>query len=225
MNSDKQSLSRQRGNVMIYILIALGLIGALTVAMTRQGDQSSGENLDKETVQLYTTRMISYTGAAQNVVNQMIMSGTTLDSLSLVNPTSSGFNTAPHIHKLFHPSGGGLSYEIPQLPPFVDSTSGTEEGWYATKRNIEWTPSINSDAVMAAYGISLDVCKEINKKITGTSATVPLTSGETRTYFTNFAASNLTAAICAGCDGYPSLCVTDPDGIANPTYYTILEAR
>jgi hypothetical protein len=225
LNSDKHGPSRQRGNVMIYILIALGLIGGLTVAMSRQANQSSGETLDKETVQMHVSKLQGYAGTAQNVINQMMMSGTTIDNLSLINPTSAPFNTAPHIHKLFHPGGGGLSYEQATKPPFATSSSGTPEGWYVTKRNVQWTPTAATDVVLAAYNIPLEICRELNKKIIGTATPVALVSGTTHGFFTTQAATNLTTAACTGCEGYPSLCVTDPGGTANPTYYIILEAR
>jgi hypothetical protein len=223
LNSDKQAPSRQRGNVMIYILIALGLIGALTIAMTRQADQSSGENLDKETIQLQASKLQAYTGAAQNVINQMMMSGTTIDNLELVNPTSSGFNTGSHIHKLFHPSGGGLNYEPPARPPFTEPVGVSPDGWYVIKStNVEWTPSSATDVILAANSVDPAICAYINQEVLGLSPVIP-TVALTGNLFT-LGDMDLTTTTCPACENLPQACVGTP-GVNSLVFYTILEAR
>lgn len=217
--------ARQSGNVMVYILLALVLIGALTVALTRQGDQG-GDDLSYEQAELQASQLISYSLSAQNVVNQMIMSGSNIDTIDAMLPSNAAFNTAPNIHKVFHPQGGGLNYEVPKLPPFAASGVATTAGWYITKRNVQWTPSAATDLVLAAFSIDPAVCRQINKKLTGQATLYPLVGAtQTTNYFTTAAATNLTAANCPSCDGKASLCVTDAAANARPTFYTILEGR
>ena len=77
MNSDKQSRGcSTAGNALLYILLALALLGLLTMALRSQSDQAGSENLEKEQAQLYATKMVAYAASIKNVVDQMLMTGT-----------------------------------------------------------------------------------------------------------------------------------------------------
>lgn len=216
-----QSSRRQSGNVMIYILLALVLIGALTVALTRQSDQG-GDNLSYEQAELQASQLIAYSLAAQNIVNQMIMSGSDVDDINPILPSDGAFNTAPNIHKIYHPQGGGLNFKQASIPPFVASGVSTKEGWYINKNtNVEWTPTSAKDIILTAFAVERTVCERINFKITG--STIIPTLPNTVSYLVSGTSTELTIANCPECNGKTSLCVTGSAG--NPSFYTILEAR
>lgn len=194
---------------MIYVLLAIALLGFLTVTMSRQANQSDGQDLDDEMAELYANELIEYVASAQQAIDMMIATGSEIDDLNFVNPTSTGFDTAPHIHKVFHPQGGGLNYTQPSIPPFENVNSDNDHGWYFINSiNIEWTPTTANDIILSAYEIEKSVCSEINKKITG-SSTIPIYTGVGANPQDHFVlgTDDFDSTHCAECDGYPTMCM------------------
>jgi len=178
-------------------------------------------------VALYANELLEYSAAAKSVVDQMIMTGSSIDDLDFVNPTSAGFDTPPHIHKVFHPEGGGLTYQSALNDNIKGPDgSGTLPGIFiGAFNNVEWTPSTSTDVIMSFHKIRQDVCAKINEKITG-SATIPALTDTLRVTLINTAVHgagnvNLDTTVCSGCDGYPTLCVEN----SGHSFYTILAAR
>ena len=229
MNSDKHpGAGTNRGNAVIYVLLTLALLGALTALITRQGDQANGESLDTETTLLLTTKTMAYSGSVKGIVDQMTMSGTLANNLNIVRPNQTSFDTAPHINKIFHPDGGGMTFEPATDQLFEGMTATPAGGWYISKTsNIEWTPTTATDVVVTAYRILRPVCEEINFRITG-SRTIPALSTSMASIFIDTAdgglGTSLTSANCPGCVGYPTLCVSN-SGATNFSYYNIIVAR
>ena len=173
MNSDKHPPSAIRGNALIYVLLALALLGALTMLLADQGSES--DDLTYEQNELLVTKMVGYAATAQSVVDQMMMSGTTINNLSYLQPNQPSFDIAPYHNKVFHPDGGGLS--LPPADPNIFVLGGTdpEPGWYMGRfSTVGWTPSTAFDILYVAYDIKPELCAAINKKITG-NTTIPVT--------------------------------------------------
>jgi len=234
LNSDKQHRSsrrdRQGGNALVYILLALALLGALTMLMGRQNDSS--ENIDSEKAELLTTSMVAYAGSAKNAVDQMMMSGTAINNMVFLPPNHASFDTTGLvINKLYHPSGGGLNYSTPDAALFTGTSTVPPPGWYIGRfNNTAWTLTASNDIMMAAFGISQAVCASINYKTTG-SANIPALAGtgNPATYFvdtaiTGVANAAFTNTICAACEGYPAMCVSSGGG-SYYTYYNIISAQ
>ena len=235
MNSDilpvKSSHPGESGNAMIYILIALALIAALTLALTRQNEQSDALGINDEKAAFFSTQLISYATTAQDSINKMLMSGSQVTDLDYVLPSASSFNTAPNIYKVFHPQGGGLVYKEANPDIFTGSSSDPAPGWYIGRfNNVEWTPTTANDIILTAHQISKPVCENLNKKITG-SSTIPAIAGtgNLADYLigdTNHSGSNapFTVAVCSDCEGYSSLCVSNDSGDMW-SYYVIIEGQ
>jgi hypothetical protein len=214
---------------MIYILLALALLAGLTVALSRSADVG-GDNLDYEQNELLTSRTIAYAGSAKNVVDQMTMSGTSIDNLSYVRPNQTSFDTSPHHNKVYHPSGGGLTLAASDAGVFATGLT-PQAGWYMGRfNNIAWTTTTAQDVIFTAYGISQAICQGINKKITGAITIPPLQgTGNPLTYFvdstiSSVANANLTNVECPQCEGYPSMCVSNGAGTIF-AYYNIISAQ
>ena len=220
----------QSGNAMIYILIALALLGGLTMVLTR-GNTEGGDTLTRDQAELMTTRMTAFAGSAKGVVDQMMMSGTNVSALNFVIPSMPTYDTPPHHNKVFHPDGGGLSLGSADSNLFTGTDSAPRRGWYLGRfNNIAWTPTGANDVVLAAHDISGAVCAIINEKITGDrSIPVLAGTGDPATYFVSStfggpANANLTNTECADCEGYPSLCVASA-GSTQFTYYSIISGQ
>ncbi len=208
---------------MVYILIALALLAAITMMVADQSSDTSDKVDDSE---LLTTRVIAYAGTAQNVLDRMLMTGTLAANLSYLRPADAGFNTAPHLNKIYHPNGGGLNYNAATSDIFGTCTA-PNAGWYiGAANNFEWTPTTTNDVILTAYCIKQSICANINKKISG-SATIPTVSGDAADYFVPepdwSTHTNFTAALCASCSGIPSFCVADSAATPVYTAYFILK--
>lgn len=214
----------QSGNALIYVLIGIALIGFLTVTMSNQGEQADGETIDDELAELYALELIEYAQAAKSVVDQMEMTGTGFNDFDFINPTSTPYNTAPYIHKIFHPQGGGLTYKGNKYAPeFFDEAD--DRGWNIISNNVEWTPSSADDIILTFLDVNAVICANINKKISGSSTIPALTGSGLNAFFLEGGSlENFNAVRCPTCEGYPSFCLSNQtsDSFA---FYNILLAR
>jgi hypothetical protein len=231
--SESSSAARhdQSGNAMIYILIALVLIGALTMILSRQNQRASGENMTEEMLNFETTRMKSYATGAQDSVNKMLMSGSNPDDLDFSLPNAASFETGTNIHKVYHPEGGGLNPGVVDPKIFTGTDNNPAPGWYMGRfNNIGWSASGAQDVVLVAHQIDEAVCARLNKDLTG-SAVIPALggTGNIRDYLIDDslhsgANANLTAAECAACENKVALCVSNT--AANMwSYFVVIESR
>lgn len=163
----------ERGNALVYVLIAIALFAALSFTLGRQTDTNEASSLSDEKAELVAAQLISYAAQTKSAVDQMLFTGTDIDDLDFVLPTDAAFNTAPHIDKVHHPEGGGLNPG--RLPADAVDQNSTDPvaGWYMGRFNhVEWTASASQEVILVAYQISQQVCENINLKING-SATIP----------------------------------------------------
>lgn len=214
----------ETGNILFYVLIAIVLFGALSFTVARQSRNSGAEQIDDAKVELYATQLISYARQVQSVIDQMTITGSDIDDLDFVKPGQSGFNSGSHIHKIYHPEGGGLLDATLAAGVVAQISTNPIAGWYLGRfNNVEWTDSANTDVILTAYQISRRVCEAINKKITG-SATIPALSGSMRDFLVDTSTNNdLTAASCAACEGYISLCVKNSSQDAYSLYTVVAD--
>lgn len=230
MNSEKYRPQNTAGNVMIYIIIALALIGGLTMVLSRQNAVDSGTSLDQDKTELLTTKMVAYAGSGKTVLDQMMMSGTNIASLDYSLPKDTSFDTGTHYNQIFHPDGGGLGYSDADANAFTMAASSPSSGWYMGRfNNVEWTPTAADDVLFVAYDVTQTMCESIDKKITGSAAIPVVAAVDIRPYFIDVAYSgaanaDFTTTECAACDGYPSLCVTD-SGSSVYVYYNIISGQ
>jgi len=217
--------SSEKGNALIYVLIAIALFAGLGFILSRQARNAGTTELDDAQKELYAMQLISYSAQAKSVIDQMLISGSDIDDLDFTQPNQSGFNTAPYAHKVYHPQGGGLSHAT--IPESIKAqiASSPVAGWYLGRfNNVEWTKSTQSDVILTAYQITGSVCETINQKITG-SSDIPALSGNMNQYIVDTATnSDLTVSACSGCEGYTTLCVSN-SAVSAYSFYTIVADR
>jgi|GEM_PF-432750 len=216
----------QRGNAMVYVLIALALFGFLTATLSRSNNQADEQDIDNEQAELYALELMEYAASAQAVVDQMLFSGSEIDDLDFVMPSDAAFNTPPHHHKVYHPQGGGLSYKG-ELPDAIQA-SATSSYWRAINiTNVEWTPSIENDVMISAMRMNPEICEIINLKITGSKVVPALTVPAVSRFFQilpSVSNSDFNISDCPDCEGHTNLCVTASGGSGH-TYYSIIAAQ
>lgn len=223
-------IKNQKGNVFVYILIAVGLFAALMFVISKSSTQTdaAGELSDGES-KIVAGEIIAYAASTTNALSQMQQTGATVNMIDFMLPSDIDFNNAPTIYKLFHPDGGGLNYKPLPQKASADDKVGLAAGYYVGRfNNIEWTPTTAHDVVFTAYEIKEKVCKELNQKV-ATTTNIPIVTGDSLENLfvyddlhsgTN---NNFTKANCAACEEISALCVTDGSG--KYAFYSILEAE
>lgn len=226
---DSASCPGQTGNALIYVLIAIALFAALTFALGRGEGTSETGTLSAEKAQMYATQIVGYSAQVKSSVEQMLFTGTAPETIDFLRPGDAGFDTAPHIHKIYHPDGGGLSLGTIPKEARTSAIASPPAGWYLGRFNtVGWTKTASPDILLTSFQIDKTVCEKINESITGTSA-IPQLTGAIRDYLIDDSLhggsnADFTSAVCAACEGLPSLCVQDNSGSAY-AYYSLIVDR
>lgn len=216
----------QRGNVLIYILIAVALFAALGFTLSRTMRSSSGDatQMSDDQADLYAQEMINYASQTGSVIQQMTsMGGTDPSSLDFVKPGETGFETAPNINKVFHPAGGGLNVFNQNRPVlFNPAEPSLRRGWSINKgSNFLWSPSSAPEVIVSFIDLNPAICAKINQRLLGSNV-IPAT---TLDYSSTLAGgtTQIDTARCAACAQKPRLCVSN----ANDRYafYTVVISR
>ncbi|MCD8562902.1 MAG: hypothetical protein LRY54_02370 [Alphaproteobacteria bacterium] len=123
MNSRKPRHS-ESGNVLLYILISVVLLAALSYAVTRS-ISSGGDQMNSERARMAATEILGYANSVANAASQLRLRGCKLAELSFegasgtyTNASTPGDNTC----KIFHASGGGVEVQTPPAASLVDTT-------------------------------------------------------------------------------------------------------
>jgi hypothetical protein len=103
-------MRREQGNVLFLILMAVVLFAALSYAITKS-TRSGDANTSSEKAQLTASAIMNYNSAIRVAVMRMQISGIDPATIDFALPTDTGFSTPPFTRKVFHPQGGGVSYQ------------------------------------------------------------------------------------------------------------------
>lgn len=223
----------ERGNALIYVLIAIVLFAALSFTLGRQTDTSEAGALSDERAELRATQLISYAAQAKSVVDQMLFAGADIDDLDFMDPSDPNFNAGTQLdraNRVFHPEGGGLV--LGQLPEDTIAQVDTNPvaGWYIGRfNNVEWTESPGEDVILVALQISRPVCEKINEKINGSTVIPTIVGLRTSLVDDSFHSSTNANLLtdptgtpnCAACHGIASLCVINNAG-NKYAFYTVV---
>jgi len=165
MNEKRQSQNNtEAGNALIYVLVAIVLFAALSFTLTRQTDTDEAGYLSSDQAELYASEIIAYAASAKSTVDQMMFTGSSIDDLDFILPSDAAFDTGSDIHKVFHPQGGGLNYRALRSEQITDATGGI----FVVKKNVEWTSSTATDAILSFYRLNRSICTRLIEKIDNT---------------------------------------------------------
>lgn len=212
---------RESGNILFYILLVVFMLGMLTYYISQTSTQQSGA-LGQQTIDNQINQMVTYAAGLGGALQQMVVNGenpntlyTTLDA----QPPSADMNysTPPNNLKLFHPMGGGITYESQSAPNLP----------VATNYSINAASIINGLGCTAASGVGCvptaghiiftatmtasNYCAEVNKKLNG-SNTVPTMNATAFSKLFGGTTVTIDNVACASCVGVSRQCVTDGSG-------------
>lgn len=168
-------MKTENGNALFIILAAIGMLAALTYAVTQSSRGSS--NLDKEAIEIAINEIIQQGSQLEHGLKRfLLLNEYDIGEIDMYD-ANKGFNgdrtlcTANECN-LFHPAGGGLS--APQLPNAAfDSgptscTGGLYNGRYKYSLRVTSFDNIGSDLpeIVLYYNcVRDDVCDRLNYKM------------------------------------------------------------
>ena len=158
----------QSGNVLIYVLIAVALLAALSYAVAQSG-RGGVKNLTREKAALYATEIIGYGNTVFQAVSQLRLRDYDASEISFENPIVAGYTNANCTDsecKIFDIYGGGLTW----VSPPTGANDGTD--WVFTVNHIDGvglSGTDDRDVMMILQNLDLTVCQEINNKLHNTT--------------------------------------------------------
>jgi hypothetical protein len=215
---------KQNGNALFYVLLGVVLLAALSYTITRQNvSGGAAQQLSDQQAEIYAAQLINHANAVKAAIDQMLATGSTIDDIDFVLPGEAGYDTAPHIHKVFHPSGGGIGLMTAKEDYF--NGQGINRGWnYKNQGNYEASETTANDIIYTFVDINDRICEKINNIITGSTSIPIFATGLTTGFIQDQGSSyGVRASDCPECMNYVSLCVQNVSG--TKAFYTIVAAR
>lgn len=167
--------SSESGNILIIVLLAVFLIGALTVAI--QGTLNTTATIDSETLLLRATDVKNYGSELQRGAHYVLSNGVSENDIRFSHPNAHAdygdlsTDTNPE-DQIFHKNGGGVTY---QLAP-----SGINDGSQWEFYGSTHLPEVGSDAadlIAVLPNVTAAFCAKINQIIGFDAAQQPEDTG------------------------------------------------
>lgn len=162
--------NKRAGNVLVFILIAIFLMGALTMLFVRSDGQSEDTG-DTEQASLYASKILTYTANVENTVSRLLMQGCSQNEISFWRDTNhdgletiadSNYNANAPTDKschVFSPNGGGMQ------PAGTDDMFATAAFYHIGTSGHEIYYVTQYDHATAPRGLSNAVCAAINRRL------------------------------------------------------------
>jgi hypothetical protein len=157
------------GNALWFILIAIFLLGALTMLITRTGSQTE-ETGSAERVSIEASEIVRYTAGMVQIVDRLRLNGCSESQISFESSkwTDNGYTYAnPNAPAdkschVFDAAGGGLAFQtIPGGTTYTD--------YHINSSNIVTGIGSNGaggrDLLVQAAGLSEELCRQINRSL------------------------------------------------------------
>ncbi len=149
----------ESGSVMWFILLAVALLAALTITITRSSDTSEN-NGRIEQDKVLASALLRYAAGLEAAVDQMRLRGLSENAVSFENSTVAGYANAscPDTScQLFNSAGGGMTFTAPP--------SGANDGspWLFTGADLVADVGTSEDELlMILPNVDRNLCAEIN---------------------------------------------------------------
>lgn len=174
--------SRESGNVFFIVMLGVILFAALMFTFSRSARQG-GENIGEKQAELAATNILAYAQSVERAVDRIRRAGFSEADVSFENASVGGYvnaNCGSDECKVFKPSGGSISYTLPQrewLDPNESASLGFGHWVFSRNVCIVDVPTVNGDVNCHANGIddedlvlflpymNREICLRINGKL------------------------------------------------------------
>ena len=165
------SRSSEQGSILVVILVAVILFAALSYTVANMMRTGNADKISEEKASLYADEILAYAQQMRRAIHDMkISNGCEDEDISFENTTVAGYDHSPVATdecKVFHPSGGGLSYIAPaeQLLASLGSTPVFYgEHYFTGGVNAEDLGTAAHDLIYYLPYISRVICIQLNEK-------------------------------------------------------------
>ncbi len=225
-------MKKENGNALWFILIAIGLLGLLTVSLTR-GGSSSNETGDFEQNQIMASEILTYAKSIENALQSLLARGCSENEISFENNVIAGYEntTAPRTDKscdIFDVAGAGQTYETPK-EKWLDTTQSANPEYgnilfTGTNEVINVGRAGKDELLFMINWVSNDICAGLNRTLFSNSTTTQDPSDFDQTKFiggfdTEVDTIDLTATPAH--DGVKSACFTSQTSGGNHFYHVL----
>ncbi|PCI54886.1 MAG: hypothetical protein COB36_08490 [Alphaproteobacteria bacterium] len=160
----------QSGNVLIYILIAVALLAALSYTIAQSGRGSVG-SLSKERSRLYATEILEYGGIVRQAVSQIRLRGYQAREISLENNIVADYentNCGDSECEIFNVNGGAVHYLAPKSV-WLDNAQSSEFEYgtlyFHGEASVAEVGLVKDDLIMFIPYVKKEICMAINKQL------------------------------------------------------------
>lgn len=184
MSNIQTARQSEKGNVLFLILIAVALFAALSYVVT-QSTRSGGGSTEREKNILSSAQMTQYPTALRTSIIRMVLAGVAIENVKFDAPGSAGFSVPSTSQLVFHPQGGGATFQ--QAPSELSSTGNNQLTWTYNAQiaipGIGIDGAGGNDVIAFLPGVSSGVCRQVNEElginVTGASPACTLVTGTT----------------------------------------------
>lgn len=162
-------MKAESGNALWFILLAIALLAALTITITR-GSDTSEQSGDVERQRVLASDTLRYAKSVEQAVEQMRQRGTSESDISFENGFVGGYangNCGSNDCKVFHVEGGGIAFRSANSLVSGDSWlfTGANSVAGAGEDGTGATSSFDNELIMMLPDISAAVCGRINTEL------------------------------------------------------------
>lgn len=151
----------ESGNILLYILIAVALLAALSYAVSRSSSSGTGQ-LNAERSRLAASEILEYATVLGNATSQLKLRGCKPTEISFEGASGTYTNAASptdNTCRIFHPSGGGVTALAPPEAALVSSLTS-------------WAFSADMELNQAGTTCAADGCTDLIAYIPGVKDSV-----------------------------------------------------
>lgn len=158
-------MTRQSGNMLIYILGAIFLLGLLIVLV--KGSFQEGVGVDGDKLVVAASRTQQYAGELERGVAYVLQNGVSESDLRFAHPDAlAAYGTYSDINTMvFAPTGGGVEYQA----PIAGINDGTKWQFFATTHftdiGTDTGGSQKAELVAVLPKVTLAFCNQINRNV------------------------------------------------------------
>lgn len=205
-----------KGNVLVYILLAIALLATLTYSITT-GERGQQQNqLTTAQTKLLAGNLIKQAVAAEQALYTMTQFGANYDGIKFDVPGAVGYSTDV-TNQIYHPSGGGL--EVFNVNEQYFDGIGTNGWTFQGNVNVGWSSTSATDLIYSFINVSEDICENLNLRLLGVTTIPTTTVNFANTLAEGGSDDDFTSVQCPECAGVHSQCISD--GTTHAFYTTI----
>ena len=158
----------ETGNVFFFVLLAVVLIGLVTVAIR---DNGGGGNIDRERIVIHASQVRQYANDLERGITFIMQDGASENDIRFANTVNADYGNISDTpsRQVFHERGGGVEYRL----PISDISSAAQWEFYGHTH----MPGVGTSApelIAVLPDVTLDFCQKINEMNGYDPATQPL---------------------------------------------------